>query len=494
MKEKILVWINSSLVYFGLCKSLQEKYDCELYAIYDITDKPKKYFQTQKIVKFQNSWFYYDLISKTNSGPDVQFLKQFEEKYDLNLWLLARNDRIFYTFNEFHDFTTDEILSILEQECRSFEKILDTVNPDYVIMFHPILRQDFLFYLICKAKGIKTLVLRTTRIGKKFIVSDNYSNIEFNKTSSTDTSFVHSTNLLDYHEKFDPYNVTKHFRSRFMSSKKDMIRALLRYFFSENTNPTTHYTYYGRSKTKVFLNYTKYSLQSKIRKSFIDKHLLKDINLATPFVYFPLHLEQESSTLIHAPFHTDELSIIKQIVKSLPVGLQLYVKEHPSMKVRRWRSISFYKELMSLPNVSVLHPSFNPNILLKNCSLVIVITGTAGFDAGFYQKPAIALVDNEYSSLGHVTVLKSISELPEIIKECLKKTITPDDMWSYIKFVEKNSFDIDMDSFQQDLQDVLNHGGFLVDVEINESQFHSFLNSKKKEFDLLATEHIKKFS
>ena len=51
-----------------------------------------------------------------------------------------------------------------------------------------------------------------------------------------------------------------------------------------------------------------------------------------------------------------------------------------------------------------------------------------------------------------------------------------------------------MDSFQQDLQDVLNHGGFLVDVEINESQFHSFLNSKKKEFDLLATEHIKKFS
>ena len=58
MKEKILVWINSSLVYFGLCKSLQEKYDCELYAIYDITVKPKKYFQTQKIVKFQNNKFF----------------------------------------------------------------------------------------------------------------------------------------------------------------------------------------------------------------------------------------------------------------------------------------------------------------------------------------------------------------------------------------------------------------------------------------------------
>ena len=63
-------------------------------------------------------------------------------------------------------------------------------------------------------------------------------------------------------------------------------------------------------------------------------------------------------------------------------------------------------------------------------------------------------------------------------------------MGVHISFVRST----ELDSFQQDLQDVLNHGGFLVDVEINESQFHSFLNSKKKEFDLLATEHIKKFS
>ncbi len=149
MKDKILVWINQDLIHYGLCKSLQEKFDCELYAIYDIADKPKKYFEIQKIVKFEKSWFYHDLISLKHSKPDMQFLKQFEEKYNINLWLLARNDRIFNEFNDFYDFTEDEILSILEQESRSFDEILDSVNPDYVIIWHPTLQQDYLLYLIC---------------------------------------------------------------------------------------------------------------------------------------------------------------------------------------------------------------------------------------------------------------------------------------------------------------------------------------------------------
>ena len=267
-----------------------------------------------------------------------------------------------------------------------------------------------------------------------------------------------------------------------------------KYFFSDNTNPNTHYTYFGRTKLKVFLKYLKYSLQSKIRKNFIDKNLLKEVNFTTSFIYFPLHMEQERSTLLDAPFNTDQLQVIKQIVKSLPVGMKLYVKEHPNMKARDWRPISIYKELMELPNVSVLHPSVNPNLLLQNCSLVIVITGTAAFDAGFYEKPAITFVETEFSSLNHIAVLGKTSELPTLIKNCLAKTITSDDMWKYIEYVEKNGFTIDIISLQHDILDVLNYEGYLVDVEIDESKLKSLLNLKKKEFDLIAIEHIKKFS
>ena len=54
MQKKILVWIDRSLVNFVLAKYLQENIECELYSIYDVIEKPKEYFEKQKLVKFGN--------------------------------------------------------------------------------------------------------------------------------------------------------------------------------------------------------------------------------------------------------------------------------------------------------------------------------------------------------------------------------------------------------------------------------------------------------
>jgi len=43
MKDKIIFWLNADLIYFGIAKSLQEKYDSNFYAIIDITKKPKSF-------------------------------------------------------------------------------------------------------------------------------------------------------------------------------------------------------------------------------------------------------------------------------------------------------------------------------------------------------------------------------------------------------------------------------------------------------------------
>jgi len=45
MKDKILFWIDQTLVDFGTAKFLQEKYDCNLFAIVDVTDRTKTFFQ-----------------------------------------------------------------------------------------------------------------------------------------------------------------------------------------------------------------------------------------------------------------------------------------------------------------------------------------------------------------------------------------------------------------------------------------------------------------
>ena len=146
MKPRLIFWIDTSFYYFGLAKSLQEMLDCELYSVIEITDKPKKFFEEQKIVNFKKVWFFYDYIKNIKKKPDLKYLQLIEKKYGINLWLIALNDRMFSEVNEYYKFSSDEILLILEQECRLFEKILDEIKPDFLLMPPTHQQHNHIFY------------------------------------------------------------------------------------------------------------------------------------------------------------------------------------------------------------------------------------------------------------------------------------------------------------------------------------------------------------
>ena len=65
MKDKILFWLDAHLLYFCIAYALQKKYTADYSAIIDVTYKPKKFFQQQKLVNFNKTWFYNDYIKKT---------------------------------------------------------------------------------------------------------------------------------------------------------------------------------------------------------------------------------------------------------------------------------------------------------------------------------------------------------------------------------------------------------------------------------------------
>ena len=46
MTKKILFWLDAHLVYFGIAKFLQEKLNFDSYAIVDINNSAKPFFQT----------------------------------------------------------------------------------------------------------------------------------------------------------------------------------------------------------------------------------------------------------------------------------------------------------------------------------------------------------------------------------------------------------------------------------------------------------------
>ncbi len=39
----------------------------------------------------------------------------------------------FFKYNVYYNFSENEILSILEQQCKFFENIIETIKPDFVI-------------------------------------------------------------------------------------------------------------------------------------------------------------------------------------------------------------------------------------------------------------------------------------------------------------------------------------------------------------------------
>jgi hypothetical protein len=177
----------------------------------------------------------------------------------------------------------------------------------------------------------------------------------------------------------------------------------------------------------------------------------------------------------------------------MPVGLKLFVKEHPTQgPARGWRSISDYKEIIKIPNVVLLHPSVSSRELIKKSSLVISVGGTACFEAAFFEKQSITFADLGFETITSIHRINSIHELQNTIKEALKQKTSTLELDNYLINLEKNSFDFDLLSFEVEMHRWFYFEGNLVDVNISENRMEDFLKENEKELTKLSSEFIKK--
>ena len=491
MDSKIIFWMNDDLSALALPKILQEKYSFDIFGIFDITDKPKKFLAKQKLVNFSKIWFFHDHISKTNQKPDRKFLKSIEEKYKVDLELLASNERFFNKFNQFYKFSPDEILLILEQECKLFEKILDEIKPDFLITGITTLHYNHLFYKICQARGIKILMLRQSYLrGQYMITSRSYliDHAEYDKKHN----FGSLSEIQNYVKKYDATQQLSSYTKTFQSSKLKYLQSVLKYLFSDNSNVKTHFTYYGRTKFAVLRITLINEIKKKFRQYFINKNLIRNIENKKPFIYFSLQSEPERALLIAGGLFTDQIKVITNIAKSLPNGYNLYVKEHPLMYLREWRSISYYKQIMGLSNVTLIHPSVKSQDIIKKSSLVISIFGTTALEAGFYNRPSITFGKQEFSYLPSVHQIKIFHELPDAIKTSLKKKVDVSDLNNYLNLIESNSFEMPLLDLSSDFDHIFHFKGYLANVEIPIDKMQSFLEKHRNLFEKLAAEFVKR--
>ena len=162
------------------------------------------------------------------------------------------------------------------------------------------------------------------------------------------------------------------------------------------------------------------------------------------------------------------------------------------MVVREWRSISAYKQIMSLPNVTLIHPSVKSQDIIKKSSLVISIFGTTALEAGFYNRPSITFGKQEFSYLPSVHQIKIFHELPDAIKTSLKKKVDVSDLNNYLNLIESNSFEMPLLDLSSDFDHIFHFKGYLANVEIPIDKMQSFLEKHRNLFEKLAAEFVKR--
>jgi hypothetical protein len=119
--------------------------------------------------------------------------------------------------------------------------------------------------------------------------------------------------------------------------------------------------------------------QSRIRltrKSMAEERSYSQIpNLDVKYVYFPLHFQPEASTSVKGRHFYQLREAVSFIAGHLPTGWSLIVKEHPHQWRRLYnRKQGFFVELCEIPNVQLVHHSYNNSPLVQRAQAVACVS------------------------------------------------------------------------------------------------------------------------
>jgi hypothetical protein len=493
-KPKVLFWITSFFTHFAIAYYLQSKLNANFFGIFDVNLKFKNFIENQNLVQFKKNWFYHDYIEKYDQKIDIDYLTNFENTHNIGLWNVALNERHFYKHNRFYKFQREEILSILVDELKLFEQILDESKPDYFLTFNPVLHHQKLFLDVCRVRGIK--VLNACRTG----ISDQTTLVEDGETFDLDFNLT----IDDYYEQIskkpqksdqnDVYDIAHEnwIKGRGVSFL-NKFSGLKNYLFdSDDDLIKSNFMYYGRNKFKVIRDALWIEYKRKSNYNFLNKNSILSPSLDIPYVLFPMNIVEESSLFHYAPFYTDQVEVIRHIAKSIPIDHMLYVKEHPAAGIRRWNEINYYKEIMDLPNVKLIHPKVDNEILVKNSKLLISIRGTSILKAVKFGIPAITFGKQPYQIIPSVLIVNSLSSLPTLIKKALKFKTNPSDYQKFKKYFDIFGYNFDFQGFELKRNESFFSGnGVYSNVEILEKDVENFLNVNKDMFSDVVQAHLK---
>lgn len=132
-------------------------------------------------------------------------------------------------------------------------------------------------------------------------------------------------------------------------------------------------------------------------------------------VFFALHYQPEQSTLAQGIWHVNQVALVENISKSLPLGYTLVVKEHPWGRGNRpyWQ----YSHMAEFYNVVFCDAPAKE--IIKQVDAVIAVSGTVAMEALVFDKPTVVLGRNFFEFSDLFFLIRDIQDLPEVLARIL---------------------------------------------------------------------------
>jgi len=383
---------------------------------------------------------------KFDTSPDS--LAHYERTYsDTNLFKIVYSDKYCVNSVTGHNCDIELIRKLLVGHFCYWEHFFDSTGAE--AFFGPGIQAlfDRTRYDVMKRRGLRNLATYCTRMpGGRIVFSDNeydrwgrvnslFANYlengcpeeTFNEASNWLASYRAKCDKPDYMKiNWKKVGFYKHFRDEFRVRFR-------RYFFDG----------WGKEFDFVTPNPFRSLYEKGIRKYVFAKYHARNAIFEMPhddekFVFFPLHFQPEATTMLWAPYFEDQLSLIENLAKSIPLDTMLYVKEHSASL--GLRPLGYYKRIKHLPNVRLISPYADTFDLIVRSWVNVVITGTVGWESLLLGKPVIVLGEVFFNDCLQTCRLTDTTAFPFALKEASLTKIDDEKLIDFIAAIMKGSY------------------------------------------------------
>lgn len=341
--------------------------------------------------------------------------------------------------NDGQTFTTEQRIDFFHCQVSRWLAVLDRFEPELALFLEtPHVIYDFILYAVCRAMGVPTLMFGRTKVERYAYVTPSFEDgpvpirealtaVE-QEFAGADAGTVAASlpealreemgrirgeyaaavakGSQKHHAAFARHRRGRGWKHR-LATLADRGTLAGEFLRERVQGPRRHRTSYLKSPSaaspRVAISRYEYKLARargralRYRNEQAYERCAAAVDLAVPFIYFPMHFQPERTTSPEGGWFVDQRLAVRNLAAVLPEGWRLYLREHPASfldgahagrgHMMRWPE--YYEELAALPKVTLAPMEEDSFRLIDRSRAVATVTGTAGWESVVRGRPTL---------------------------------------------------------------------------------------------------------